>query len=124
MVVKMIRQDINLIENDYYEKGENYQTIINENVGADSLINFQFVVTNKQTKLLIKNISNNDVLKANLSLIYLANKAKDKNMEVQLQDTLTTQIDLSGLEKGNWLSQFNWNDKDGKHYLEKNFFIK
>ena len=32
--------------------------------------------------------------------------------------------DLTDFEKGNWIARLNWSDKNGKHYLEKNFKIQ
>ena len=51
MAVRMMKEDISLIQTDYYEKGENYQTIIDENKGVDSLVNFQFIQNNNESIL-------------------------------------------------------------------------
>jgi hypothetical protein len=124
LTVRMMKEDISLIQTDYYEKGENYQATIDENKGVDSLINFQFIQNNSESILAIKNLKNNAISNAKLQLIYLANKANDKEFDVQIIDTITTKIDLSSFEKGNWISRLNWNDKNGKHYSEKNFKIQ
>jgi hypothetical protein len=124
MAVRMMKEDISLIQTDYYEKGENYQAIIDENKGADSLLNFQFIQSSKESILAVKNLKNNDISNAKLQLIYLANKANDKEFDVQMIDTITTKFDLSNFEKGNWIARLNWSDKNGKHYLEKNFKIQ
>lgn len=124
MAVRMMKEDISLIQTDYYEKGENYQTIIDENKGVDSLVNFQFIQNNNESILAIKNLKGNQISNAKLQLIYLANKANDKEFDVQIIDTITTEIDLSIFDKGNWISRLNWNDKNGKHYSEKTFKIQ
>ncbi|MFA9214144.1 MAG: FixH family protein [Candidatus Methylacidiphilales bacterium] len=124
MVIKMVNQDVALIENDYYEKGENYQATIDENKGADSLILFEIINVNSQTVLRIENRAHRTISNAQLSLKYLANKTKDKTFEVQIGDSIPTNIDISNFEKGNWVGNLNWTDNSGKHYLEKNFDLK
>ncbi len=124
MVIKMVNQDVALIENDYYEKGENYQATINENKGADSLILFEVSNVNSQTVLRLKNIAHKTISNAQLSLKYLANKTKDKTFEVQIRDSIPLVFDLTSFEKGNWVGKLNWTDNSGKHYLEKNFDLK
>ncbi len=124
MAVRMMKEDISLIQTDYYEKGENYQAIIDENKGADSIINFQFIQSSMESILAIKNLKINPISNAKLQLIYLANKVNDKEFDVQITDTITTKFDLSNFEKGNWIARLNWNDKNGKHYSEKNFKLQ
>ena len=124
MAVRMMKEDILLIQTDYYEKGENYQAIIDENKGADSLLNFQLNQNNNESILAIKNLKINPISNAKLQLIYLANKANDKEFDVQITDTITSKFDLTDFEKGNWIARLNWSDKNGKHYLEKNFKIQ
>lgn len=124
MIVKMVKQDVALIETDYYEKGENYQATIDESMGADSLILFEIINVNSQTVLRLKNIANKPISNAQLNLKYLANKTKDKTFEVQISDSIPTNIDITNFEKGNWVGKLNWTDNSGKHYLEKNFDLK
>ena len=124
MIVKMVKQDVALIENDYYEKGENYQATIDENKGADSLILFEIINVNSQTVLRIENRAHRSISNAQLNLKYLANKTKDKTFEVQIGDSLPSVFDISSFEKGNWVGKLNWTDNSGKHYLEKNFDLK
>jgi hypothetical protein len=124
MIVKMVKQDVALIETDYYEKGENYQATIDENKGADSLILFEIINVNNQTVLRLENRAHKTISNAQLNLKYLANKTKDKTFEVQIGDSLPSVFDISSFEKGNWVGKLNWTDNSGKHYLEKNFDIK
>lgn len=124
MAVRMMKEDVSLIQNDYYENGENYQVTIDENKGVDSLINFEVVQKNNEPVLQITNLKNNPITDAKLQMIYLANKANDKTFEVQLIDTITTEIELKSFDKGNWISRFKWSDHQGKHYAEKNFKIQ
>jgi hypothetical protein len=120
----MVKQDVALIETDYYEKGENYQNTIDENKGADSLILFEVITNNNQTVLRLSNVAHKTVSNAQLNLKYLANKAKDKTFEAQINDSLPTVFDITNFEKGNWVGKLNWSDNSGKHYLEKSFDIK
>ena len=124
MSVKMVKQDVALIETDYYEKGENYQATIDENKGADSLILFEIINVNSQTVLRLENRAHRTISNAQLNLKYLANKTKDKTFEVQIGDSIPTNIDITNFEKGNWVGNLNWTDNSGKHYLEKNFDLK
>jgi hypothetical protein len=124
MIIKMVNQDVALIETDYYEKGENYQNTINENKGVDSLIVFEIKTQNQKTLLNINNVGKRTILNASVNFKYLANKEKDKAFDIQLNDTSSTQIDLTNFEKGNWISKFSWTDNLGKHYLEKNFKVE
>jgi hypothetical protein len=124
MALRMMKEEISLIQTDYYEKGENYQNTINESIGADSLIYFQFNEGTGEPILTIKNLKKNPISNAKLQLIYLANKTNDKEFVIQIIDTTATEIDLSSFDKGNWISRLNWSDKNGKHYLEKNFKIQ
>jgi hypothetical protein len=71
MIIKMVNQDVALIETDYYEKGENYQNTINENKGVDSLISFEIKTQNDKTLLLINNVGNRTILNASVNFKYL-----------------------------------------------------
>lgn len=124
LTVKLMREDISLIQKDYYEVGENYQAIIDENKGVDSLINVQFTQKNNGSKIGVKSLKSIEITNAKLQFICLANNKNDKTLDIQIIDTLTTIIDLSDFKKGKWISRLYWIDKYGKHYSEKNFNIQ
>ncbi len=126
MIVGMLKQDVALLEKDYYTKGENYQTTINENRGADSLLNVSIenVAGANAKTLRIQNPFQNKVKEVNIYFYYLADKAQDKQMVASFNDSNNScMIDLTNFAKGNWLSKITWRDEQGQHYIEKRLSI-
>lgn len=126
MIVGMLKQDVALLEKDYYTKGENYQTTINENRGADSLLNVSIenIAGANAKTLLIQNPFQNKVKEVNIYFYYLADKAQDKQMVASFNDSNNScMIDLTNFAKGNWLSKITWRDEQGQHYIEKRLSI-
>ncbi len=124
--VKMIKQDVVLVENDYYEKGEAYQSTIDANKGADSLLKVAVVLNNthhNQT-LHIENMQHKKIHAAYIQFYCLANKAFDKRIPIDLNnETNDCSIDLNAFEKGNWIAKIIWNDEQGIHYLEEHLHL-
>lgn len=126
MIVGMLKQDVALLEKDYYTKGENYQTTINENKGADSLLNVSIenIAGANAKTLRIRNPFQNKVKEVNIYFYYLADKAQDKQMVASFNDSSNScMIDLTNFAKGNWLSKITWRDEQGQHYIEKRLSI-
>ena len=127
MTVKMINEDVVLVENDYYEKGEAYQTTIDANKGADSLLEVKVLLLNndQHTQTLhIKNTQHKKIHTAYIQFYCLANKAFDKRIPINLNNEVNDcSIDLNAFEKGNWIAKIIWNDEQGIHYLEEHLHI-
>lgn len=124
--VKMIKQDVVLVENDYYEKGEAYQSTIDANKGADSLLKVTVVINNTHDNqtLHIENTQHKKIHTAYIQFYCLANKAFDKRMPIDLNnETNDFYIDLNTFEKGNWIAKIIWNDEQGIHYLEEHLHL-
>lgn len=124
MSVKMINEDVVLVENDYYEKGEAYQTTIDANKGADSLLDVRVLQGNNSQVLQIRNIQGKKIGSAYIQFYCLANKAFDKRLPIDLNNEANDcSIDLNAFEKGNWIAKIIWNDEQGIHYLEEHLHI-
>lgn len=122
--VKMIKQDVVLVENDYYEKGEAYQATIDANKGADSLLAITIASDNNQQILHIKNKQHKKIHDAYIQFYCLANKAFDKRIPVDFNyETYDCAVGLHDFAKGNWVAKVIWNDEQGAHYLEEHLHL-
>ncbi|MES2379499.1 MAG: FixH family protein [Bacteroidota bacterium] len=127
MTVKMINEDVVLVENDYYEKGEAYQTTIDANKGADSLLEVTVIWlnNNQNTQVLhIKNTQLKKISNAYIQFYCLANKSFDKRIAIDLNNQEhACSVGLIDFAKGNWTAKIIWNDEQGIHYLEEHLHI-
>lgn len=119
LVVKIMQTDVPLVETDYYEKGVNYQKIIDKSVDADKLLSIY--LNQDKTALNFKKLINTEYIHGIASFYRPSNKKKDFKLNFLLTDSIPFAVDLTNFDKGIWKISVNWKDKTGEHFTEKEF---
>ena len=123
-IIFSLRQNNDLVTDDYYEQGANYsqQIVINNRskIFSDSISIMQ---DEDNLKLIICDsiVSNTDSLR--LNFYYAADKNKDYIM-VLSKLSASSFISAANLSHGRYTVKIYWHMNNEDYYLEKNLFIK
>jgi hypothetical protein len=120
LVVKIMREDVPMVETDYYEKGLNYQQEIDNSTRTDSMV--QFNVFNDDSgyqHLVILNVSSADIPDGKLIFYRPSNEAEDAQADVSIPSKKVFQFPLHTLTPGKWTLKFTWTRDGQKYKIEK-----
>jgi len=121
MVFYISTQKVELVEDNYYEEGIRYQDVIDQSVDASKMIE----VTLDANKIFsFKPLAKFDSLLCKLSFYRPSSRSKDFSVTILFNDTTTSFYDAKNLENGPWKLTLSWEDKKGKHQLEKEYLLK
>ncbi len=122
MVYYMMKQDVQLVEKNYYEKGIKYQDEINKHAATKGLDNAIQFDQNKNEILFITAMSGNI---AGTMKFY---KASDSKLDFDIPFTLNDEgkfiYNVSALQKGLWKITFEWKVGEQAMAVEKEIMIK
>lgn len=114
MVVIISRQDVPLVEENYYEKGLKYQQEIDNQNALDTAVKVDLVNGNVR-------VSNQSaaMLEGNLKFYRPSDAAMDINTDsIRLEPGSVSLFPMTDLEKGKWKVRFTW-IKEGKSYFRE-----
>ncbi len=130
MVLRISQTDMPLVEESYYEKGINYQQIIDDSKNSESRINILIGKLQGYTGidtiseyLFLNKYSIGDTLTVNAFFYRASDKSKDFSVNFVLIDSIPTGINVSNIDKGKWKLTLGWDEKDGKHLLKKEIVL-
>ncbi len=115
MVVIISRQDMPLVEQDYYERGLNYQQEIDNNANMDTSLTMD--IEGEQLK--ISGVQHVPSVKVNY--YRPSNPDLDQNFTVSIMAGKQVVYDLSELAKGKWILSVTWFKADKEYKLSKDF---
>lgn len=122
LVVKIMKTDVPLVEDNYYEKGIRYQEKINMS-NIDNLstnIRIESGMDNNEKLINFSKTSLGDTIAGKAYFYRPSDKQKDFTIDVILVDTNVFPFNVSKLEKGIWKIKFTCRLPDGKpYYTEK-----
>lgn len=124
-VIFMMNQDVDLVSNDYYEKGIKYQQQIDmENRSQRLKENVKMDLDGSMFEVSFPEEYDNRSIKGEIYFYRPSNARKDFRLPLSL--TQRSQfIPVQGLEKGFWRVQLNWNlDNKENYYSETSFILK
>lgn len=129
MVIYLSRQKVDLEEENYYEKGIKYQEVIDQSKDAGKLLKVSlnnYLGKNKDTlnEIIFKPLVKFDSVKCEISFFRPSEKNKDFSFSEILSDTNSFVYLNDKIDKGSWRINVSWEDKNGKHQLEKKFTLK
>jgi hypothetical protein len=120
LAVQMIRSDDDaLVDNDYYEKGINYNKDYNkkENVKLDHATP---EVSVKENTIIITFA---DDAAGSVKLIRTADKKMDRKLQLQTDSLHEFKIPVQGLASGLWKLQLDWKSNDKPYLYEKEVIL-
>ncbi len=120
LVVRIMRTDVPMVEENYYEKGLNYQDEINNSTHTDTMVQFNvFKDDSGNQNLVILNVSSSDIPNGKLTFYRPSNDKEDTEAEISIPSKKEFQFPLYTLNPGKWTLKFTWT-RDGKRYkIEK-----
>ncbi len=125
MVVKISQTDMPLVDENYYEKGIDYQQNINNSQNSESRIrifvgSLQAQGIDPNAKFLFVNkLSMGDTILVKAFFYRASDKLKDFSKNLSLIDSIPAAIDITTLDKGKWKLSLTWEENNTKHLVEK-----
>lgn len=120
LVTYMMRQPIELVESNYYEKGIRYQEVIDQQADADKLVKLE-LIPGQDAHMLITPADSVDAFKGTLYFYRPSDQASDFSVPVSCSAKQPFVFAVGNLDKGPWKAKLNWEDATGRHQLEHSF---
>lgn len=124
MVVVISRQDVPLVEENYYEKGLNYQKEIDNNASVDSTVNILILKEGSYSSnpvVEVSKMSAGSIKSADLYFYRPSNPELDKHFTLDLVSGKTASFPLTDLSPGKWKISLNWKEGEKQFKVEKEF---
>ncbi|MFA6262350.1 MAG: FixH family protein [Bacteroidia bacterium] len=121
MVTFMLRQDIQLVDSDYYEKGIAYQKEIDESKNADKLLRIDYNGGDDASLQLESLLPGYNMIPVSIHFYRPSDKSLDFIDQVFISTGEKMHYSVSKLEKGIWKATFLWSDQSGSHRIENSF---
>ena len=115
MVVVIFRQDMPLVEQDYYERSLNYQKEIDNHANIDTSLQVNLVSTNLEVS------SSTNLPGVKVKFYRPSNPELDKNFVIDILAGKKELYDLSHLYAGKWVLSVVWMNDDKEYKISKNF---
>lgn len=125
LVWYMLRQDVQLVDSDYYEKGIRYQEAIDARNAADKLMMMGMdTIDEVGPAIVIRSLdSTAGTISGVLNFYRPSDKTKDFKVQVELPSGTQFSHPLNGLDAGLWRLSLEWTDTNGNHLLEQSITI-
>lgn len=124
-VIFMMNQDVDLVSEDYYEKGIKYQQQIDKESRSQNLKeNVKMDWTGNMFEISFPEEYDNQSITGEILFYRPSDSKKDFKLPLSLTNRNQV-IPVSGLQKGFWRVQLNWrlNNKDN-YYSETSFILE
>jgi len=117
--------DINLVEDNYYEKELVYQEKIDK-LENTSLLPGKIKVSKEPGTLIIQfpALENGISPEGTVWFYRPSDPEKDFTLPLQLNDSLSQAFDITKLDKGRWLLKLDWKMGGKEYYFEESIFIE
>lgn len=119
-----VRQDFDLVDNDYYQKSITYQQHI-EKVGNTAKLEKKIVfeLSADTLKLVFPNLANHQEYSGKIHFYSPVEARRDFSLEVKVDTAFSQIIDLKNLEKGRYQVKINWTANAVSYYQEEEIVV-
>jgi hypothetical protein len=116
--------DFGLVEQDYYEKGLQYQDQI-DRIESTNKLSEPVMITNLGNHVLIKypEIFDFNTIEGKTQLFRPSDPKLDRILPLQLDEEGQQIINVSSLNQGAWIVKLNWSQDSVEYYTEKRIFL-
>lgn len=120
-----VRQDFDLVDQDYYQKSITYQQHI-EKVGNTAALKQQIVLelSADALKLSFPNLENNGNYTGEIHFYSPVEAKRDYSLAVKPDSALIQIIDLKNLEKGRYQVKIDWTANGVSYYQEEEIAVE
>jgi hypothetical protein len=117
---------INLVESEYYEKGQDYQQQIdieNRTSGLPLKPVFQFNGESNQLNVQFPSALIPEFQSGEIIFYYPADGRQDIKSKVELSSTGNAQFNLNSLKKGPWIAKFKWVMNETDYFMSHHILV-
>lgn len=116
--------DFGLVEEDYYEKGLQYQDQI-ERIESTNKLSEPVKIKNLGSNIYIKfpELFDFDMIEGKTQLFRPSDPKLDRFVPLQLDEEGQQIINVSSLDQGAWIVKLNWSHDSIEFYTEKRIFL-
>lgn len=122
-VVLMMRENVSLVEKDYYPKGQSHQDLIDKkrNTGnVDELIRFE--KTEQGLKLVFPDFFDKEAIRGNVHFYQRMDAGGDKIVALEHYDSVGFILPIEGLN-GRYIGRIDWEYEGVAYYSEKSITL-
>jgi len=120
-----VRQDFDLVDNDYYQKSITYQQHIDKVENTTALEKkIAFELSADSLKLTFPNLANVQEYTGEIHFYSPVEARRDYNLAVKLDSGYTQIIDLQNLEKGRYKVKIDWKANKVSYYQEEEIVVE
>ncbi len=119
-----LRQDYDLVENDYYQKSVNYQKHIDEVKNTETLAEkVGFVQTADSLKLIFPAIASVPDFSGDIHFYSPVEEKRDETVKLKLNNQFIQSIGLKNLKNGRYTVKLNWTVNKKSYYQEQEITV-
>jgi len=120
-----IRQDYDLVDNDYYQKSVNYQQHIEEVKNTAALAEIiKFDQSADTLKITFPNLGNAQEYTGEIHFYSPVEEKRDKTIKLKLDDSFAQSIDLKSLKSGRYTVKIDWSANKVSYYQEEEIVLQ
>ncbi|MFI5221987.1 MAG: FixH family protein [Bacteroidia bacterium] len=122
LVLYISTQHVELVENNYYEKGIRYQEVIDQKMNAEKFLSVS--LDSNTGSIVIKPLEKFEKTAVSLLFYRPSDKSKDFSTHFELFDTLPLAYSYNLMDKGTWRLSVRWQNNNIPHLIEKEFILR
>lgn len=119
-----VRQDYDLVDNDYYQKSVNYQQHIEEVKNTAALPEkIRIEQTEDSLKLTFPKLSGLSDYSGNIHFYSPVEEKRDETIKLKLTDNYDQSIGLKSLKSGRYTVKIDWSANNVSYYQEEDILV-
>lgn len=119
-----LRQDYDLVENDYYQKSVDYQKHIDEVQNTETLDEkVRFDQTQDSLTVAFPAIASVSDFSGEIHFYSPVEEKRDETVKLKLNNQFTQAISLKGLKNGRYMVKLNWTANKKSYYQEQEITV-
>ena len=120
-----VRQDYDLVDNDYYQKSVNYQQHIEEVKNTEALPEkIRFEQTEDSIRLTFPKLSAISDYSGNIHFYSPVEEKRDETIKLNLTDNYSQSIALKSLKSGRYTVKIDWSANKVSYYQEEEIVLQ
>jgi hypothetical protein len=119
-----VRQDYDLVDNDYYQKSVNYQQHIEEVKNTEALAEkIKFDQSADTLKITFPNLGNAKEYSGEIHFYSPVEEKRDETVKLKLNDSFSQSISLKSLKSGRYTVKIDWSVHKVSYYQEEEIVV-
>lgn len=119
-----VRQDYDLVDNDYYQKSVNYQQHIEEVKNTAALAEkIKFEQSADTIKIVFPNLGNTQEYSGEIHFYSPVEEKRDETVKLKLNGNFSQSISLRSLKSGRYTVKIDWSANKVSYYQEEEIVV-